>query len=312
MKRTHPLLLVLASATLYGLSIPLAKALLANIPPVALAGLLYLGAFLGLTIYSLVSGKKVGKRTALKKSELPWLAGVVVFGGILAPISIMLGLSQVSGSAASLLLNLEGVATALVASALFGEFTGRKFWAALMCMTAAGILLSWTAGGAISATGPAFIVLGVSLWALDNNFTRKITHLEPVDIARAKCLVAGLVNVTIGLSLGAGSFAYPSILSALIVGTFSYGVSLVLYIYALREWGTARTGAFFSAAPFIGAISSVVILNESVGWNLLPAFVLMAIGTALIVFERHSHEHSHGKTRHTHEHYHGDTHQHGH
>ena len=302
---------ILASAVLFGLSVPLAKILIVDVPPVSLAGLLYLGAFLGLTVLG-VAGKRA-ERKALDRSELPWLAGVVLFGGVLAPVFLMLGLSQVSGFAASLFLNLEGVATALIAAVIFREFTGRRFWIALLCMTVAGLLLSWNpGGGSFPPTGPIFIVLAMLFWGLDNNFTRKITSMEPVEIAKVKCFFAGAINLGIGFLLGAKLVLGASLLSAVLVGTFSYGVSLVLFIHALRTWGAARTGAFFSVAPFVGAVASVLLLNESIGWNLLPAFALMAAGAWLIISEKHAHGHYHGDVYHAHEHLHDEGHQHGH
>ncbi|MEM2138321.1 MAG: EamA family transporter, partial [Candidatus Anstonellaceae archaeon] len=311
MQDTRPFILVLASAILFGVSVPLAKIILEDVPPVSLAGLLYLGAFLGLSVLG-VAGKRAESK-ALDSRELPWLAGVVLFGGVLAPVFLMLGLLQVSGFAASLFLNLEGVATALIAAAIFREFTGRRFWIALCCMTAAGLLLSWNpTGSGFSITGPIFIILAMLFWGLDNNFTRKITSMEPVEIARVKCFFAGVINLGIGFLLGAKLVAGESLLFAVIVGTFCYGVSLVLFIHSLRAWGAARTGAFFSVAPFVGAVASVLLLNESIGWNLLPAFALMAAGAWLIISEKHAHGHYHRNVYHAHEHLHDEEHQHGH
>jgi drug/metabolite transporter (DMT)-like permease len=311
MKNHHPLLFVMASAVLYGLGVPLAKLLLSNVEPVMLAGLLYFGAFIGLIVFGLFDAKKKTK-AKIKKEEIPWITGVIFFGGILAPISLMVGLTQVSGVAASLMLNLEGVSTALIASLLFREFTGKRFWFALVFMTAAGILLSWNESGNFSIFGLMFVLLAVVSWGLDNNFTRKISSIEPVEITKIKCFFAGVINLLLGLYLGAELFASISTVYAMIVGIFSYGVSIVLFIYALRGWGAARTGAFFSIAPFIGAIASIIILNENTSWNLLFAFGLMAFGTWLILSEKHSHGHYHGRIYHVHEHYHGDEHQHGH
>ncbi|MBI5036998.1 EamA family transporter [Candidatus Micrarchaeota archaeon] len=313
MQAIRPLLFVLASAVLFGLSVPLAKVLVADVPPVSLAGLLYFGAFLGLSVLGFAGVRSTGKKIVLDKKEMPWLALVVLFGGVLGPVFLMVGLSQVSGFAASLFLNLEGMATALVASAIFREFTGRRFWVALCCMTVAGLLLSWSSGGSgFSPVGPIFIVLAMVFWGLDNNFTRKITSMEPVTIARVKCFFAGVINLGIGFLLGAKLALGSSLLFAVVVGTFSYGISLVVCVRALRAGGAGRTGAFFSVAPFVGAVSSVLILKESVGWNLLPAFVLMAAGAWLIINEKHAHWHHHGGMYHAHEHLHDDKHQHGH
>jgi drug/metabolite transporter (DMT)-like permease len=307
-----PLFFVLLSAILYGLSIPLAKILLSEVSPVSLAGLLYLGAFVGLTLFGFFDAKNKEKNL-FDRNDLIWLAGVIFFGGILAPIFLMLGLSQVFASVASLLLNLEGVATALVASLVFREFTGKRFWFALFCMTMAGVVLSWdNNAGTFSLSGPVYIIAAMFFWGLDNNFTSKIKNMKPIEIAKTKCLVAGIVNLGLGFWLGSSLITAQLIVSAMLVGTLSYGASLILYIYALKGWGAARTGAFFSVAPFVGAILSVLILGDQLSTNLLFAFMLMAIGAWLIASERHVHLHYHGAVSHVHEHYHNEIHQHEH
>ncbi len=314
MQDNRPLFYVLASAALYGLSMPLSKILLADVSPVALAGLLYIGSFLGLTVLGFL--RAFGEKRNAKKLDLKetmWLAGAILFGGILGPIFLMLGLSQISGFSASLLLNLEGIATALIASAVFREFTGKRFWLALLCMTSAGILVSWSfSEGPVSFIGPGYVVLAMVFWGLDNNFTRKVTSIGPISIARAKCLFAGLINLGIGLLLGSRIETDSSLVYAILLGTFGYGVSLVFFIRALRGWGSARTGAFFSLAPFIGAMGSIVILRENISGNLMPAFMLMAAGAWLIASEKHIHAHYHGGVLHAHEHYHDIEHEHDH
>ena len=313
MQASRPLIFVLASAVLFGLGVPLAKVLLVDVPPASLAGLLYLGAFFGLTILGFAGARGAGKRIIPDKSDMPWLVLIVLFGGVLGPVFLLLGLSQVSGSAASLLLNLEGVATALVAGAIFHEFTGRRFWIALCCMAIAGLLLGWNqAGGSFSFTGLIFVVLAMVFWGLDNNFTRKVTGMDALEIAKVKCFFAGAINLGIGFLLGSKLVLGASLLSAVLVGTFSYGISLVLFIHALRAFGAARASAFFSVAPFVGAVASVLILGESIGWNLLSAFVLMAAGAWLIISEKHAHWHYHGNTYHVHEHLHDEEHWHEH
>ncbi len=312
MQNNNPLFFVLLSAIFYGLSVPLAKILLSNISPVSLAGLLYMGAFVGVSIFDFFNTEKKEKNI-FDKTDLSWLAGVILFGGILAPIFLMLGLSQVSGSATSLLLNLEGVATALVASLVFREFTGRRFWLALFCMTVAGVALSWNFdANTISVVGPIYIIVAMFFWGLDNNFTSKIKNMTPIEISKAKCLVAGVVNFGLGFWFGGPIITVPFLIFAMLIGTLSYGASLILYILALRGWGAARTGAFFSVAPFVGAILSVLILGDQLSVSLLFSFVLMAIGTWLITSEKHAHLHYHGTVSHVHEHYHDETHQHEH
>ena len=184
-----PILSVLLSAALFGVSTPLAKLLLGDIRPVALAGLLYLGVFLGLTVYSwtirAIPGGRERREAYLEKKDFPWLAGAIIAGGIVGPVCLMAGLSRISGFSASLLLNFEGAATALIAVLLFKENAGGRVWLALGFMTAAGILFSWNAGGGrFTPAGPALVILAMVAWGIDNNLTRQIADKNPVQIAR--------------------------------------------------------------------------------------------------------------------------------
>jgi drug/metabolite transporter (DMT)-like permease len=314
----RPLPTILASMALFGASTPLAKLLVGGTGPVVLAGLLYLGAFAGMAVVTMAvlaargTSAAVGEIPRLRRQDVPWLAGATVSGGIIAPIALMAGLERTTGFTASLLLNLEGVATALIAALVFAEHTGPRLWGALACMTAGGVLLSWDpSSGGFSLAGPALLVVAGAGWGVDNNLTRRISDRDPVQIAMVKGLVAGSVSLALGLVLGTGMPSGPGVLYALLLGALGYGASLVLFVRALRAMGASRTGAFFSMAPFVGAGVSLAVLRESLVWAMLPATALMVAGTALIVLERHSHPHAHELTVHTHEHVHGDLH-HGH
>ena len=307
------LVFALLSAALFGLSTPIAKVLIGDIPPVALAGLLYLGAFAGLSIYSigkaLVSSDRSRRAPPLRRKDVPWLVGAVMAGGIAGPISLMLGLKYVSGFSASLLLNLEGVATALIAVLLFKEAAGRRLWLALGCMTLAGVFLSWDpVEGNFSIAGPLLIVFGMVCWGVDNNLTRNISDKDPVQITIVKGAVAGTVSLSAALFLGMKVPFNHLVPLALTLGAFSYGVSLVLFIKALEGLGSARTGTFFSFGPFVGALASLVILREWIGWVMFPAAGLMAFGVWLIATEKHSHVHLHEEVTHSHSHGHDDGH----
>lgn len=308
---------VLLSAVGFGLSTPLAKLLLRDIPPVSMAGLLYIGAFAGLSLYAGARAALARRGTAreprryepLGARDLPWLAGAIVSGGIVGPVFLMEGLRRMSGASASLLLNLEGLATGLIAVLLFREPASRRTWAALGAMTAAGVLTTWDpARGRFETLGPLFILIAMAGWGLDNNLTRNISDKDPVLIAAIKGLVAG--GITLGLAAAVGEHtpvALPA-LAALAVGAFCYGFSLVLFIVSLRRLGAFRTGAFFSLAPFVGAAVALPVLGEPVRWTLAPAAVLMALGAFLIAGERHDHVHKHGRLRHAHAHVHADLH----
>jgi len=309
----QPLLAVILSAVLFGLSPPLAKLLLKGVSPVGLAGILYLGVFVGLTLYSWLARlgppEKRQSRAPLGKKDWGWLGGAVVCGGILAPICLMTGLTLVSGFSASLLLNLEGLFTALLAVFFFGESAGSRIWLALGAMTCAGVLLSWDLGrGDFHVTGPLLILLAMLGWGLDNNFTRNISDKDPIQIARVKGLFAGTASFALALALGFKPPLDLTLIYGLGLGALSYGLSLVLFIRALEGLGAFRTGAFFSLAPFTGACASFLILREPSGWTMIPATLLMAAGVGLVISERHGHAHRHEHMIHAHPHAHGDLH----
>lgn len=307
------MLYILVSASLFGASPPLAKMLVREVPPVVLAGLLYFGAFLGLSAYSfgeMILLKGPGeKRAFLEGRDYLWLAGTILSGGIIAPINLLFGLERVSGFAASLLLNLEGVLTAVIAVFLFGESAGKRLWLALACVTVAGLFLMWEpVQGKFNLTGPLLIVIAMAAWGMDNNLTRHISGKDPVQIARIKGLVSGIVSLGLGFLFGMRIDWDAHIIYALLLGSFSYGISLVFFIKALEGFGSFRTGLFFGFAPFISAVTSLILLREWLGWVMFPATGLMAVGLWLMIEERHSHLHVHEEMTHTHLHDHEEIH----
>lgn len=307
-----PILYILISAVLFGISPPLAKLLVKDIPPVALAGFLYLGAFVGLSIYSLLSRMVLGdstRATGLRRADVPWLLGSVLSGGVIAPICLMFGLRYISGFTTSLLLNLEGVSTALIAVLFFKENAGRRLWLALVCMTLAGVFLAWDPNlGRFNLLGPLLVTLSMVCWGIDNNLTRNISIRDPLQITRIKGIVSGLASLSLAYALGMDVRWDWSVFYALVVGSFSYGISIVFFIKALAGLGSFRTGVFFSLAPFIGALTSLIFLHEWIGWVMFPAVILTVVGVWLISTERHEHLHVHGEEIHTHLHTHDDNH----
>jgi drug/metabolite transporter (DMT)-like permease len=312
-KIIRPILFAVASAVLFGISAPFSKILLNEVDPVILAGLLYLGAFVGLSLYSIGSKifrtKKPKTSESLGKKDLPYLTGAVIFGGIIGPITLMVGLSFVSGFVASLLLNMEVVATALIAFVIFKENSGRRIWLALLIITLGGILLSWNPTISYShIIGSFLIIVAMISWGLDNNFTRQISDKSPIQITIIKGLIGGSVAFGLALSIGAKITFGPYLLYALILGTFSVGFSLIFFIKALSGLGSSRTGMIFSIAPFIGAGVSIFLLRDQLYLYMLPATFLMIIGVFLLVKEDHSHKHQHEKIEHIHQHKHDGLH----
>lgn len=304
----------LGSAVLFGASTPAAKVLLSAIDPWMTAALLYLGAGLGLgaTRLMMLARNKAPTDTPLRAGDLPWLAGAVLTGGILAPVLLMLGLARTDAASASLLLNLEGLATMAIAWTVFREHVDRRLLLGAGCILAGGAVLSWQGQGAAINDGALLVALACLCWGIDNNLTRKLSSADPVQIAMIKGIVAGAVNLGLSLALGA-HLPTPSLALAVGgIGFVGYGISLVLFVAALRQLGTARTGAYFSSAPFVGAFLGIALLDEPVTGTLVTAGALMAVGLYLHLAERHSHEHAHELIEHEHGHVHDDHHQHAH
>lgn len=304
----------LGAAALFGLSTPLAKALLGSVSPVLLGGLLYLGSGIGLMATRLWRDKG-WQPSGLKQGEWPWLAGAIFFGGVIGPVALMLGLQSTEGSTASLLLNLEAVLTAVLAWVAFKENADRRVVTGMLTIVAGGVILSWPGEGAAQTSlnwGAGLIVLACLCWAIDNNLTRKVSASDALFIAVSKGLVSGSVNVSMAFALGNAWPVWPVIGVAMAVGLLGYGISLVLFVLALRGLGTARTGAYFSVAPFVGALVSLLWLGDSVGPGFWAACALMALGVWLHLTERHEHEHTHQPMEHTHAHVHDEHHQHEH
>ena len=306
----NPILAALAAALLVGASTPAAKTLAVEMHPVLLAGLLYAGSGLGLSAWLAV---RRGGSMRLQRSELAWLAGAVASGGVVAPVLLMLGLAATGAAAASLLLNLEGVFTALLAWFAFKENFDRRIALGMALIVAGGAVLSIepAALGGVSF-GALAVALACLAWALDNNLTRRISAGDATTIAAVKGVVAGLVNLAIAAALGAG---WPGVTAAAVaglIGLFGYGVSLALFVVALRGLGAARTGAYFSTAPFVGVALSLAVLGETPDAAFWIAAALMAAGVWLHLTERHEHEHVHAPTEHEHPHTHDVHHRHEH
>jgi drug/metabolite transporter (DMT)-like permease len=310
-----PILAALGAAVLFGTSTPLAKLLVGVMSPALLAGFLYLGSGVGLWGLRLIRDRGIAS-PHLHAAEWPWLLGATVSGGVLGPFLLMWGLTQLSGATASLLLNLEAVFTAVLAWVVFHENADRRVITGMMLIVAGGAVLTWPMGATRLHGGTTLGALAVCAaclcWALDNNLTRKVSAADALFIAATKGLVAGGTNLGAALLLGAAMPAAGVIGQAMLVGFAGYGVSLVLFVLALRGLGSARTGAYFSTAPFIGAALAVVAFGEPASWVFWLAAALMACGVWLHLTERHAHQHTHEHLVHAHSHRHDEHHQHAH
>lgn len=299
----------LGAALLFGAATPFAKLLLSSVSPWLLAGLLYLGSGLGLTLY-----RRLKRSAAVKlhRSQILWFSGAIVAGGIVGPVLLMLGLSGMPASGASLLLNAESVFTALLAWFAFKENFDRRIAWGMGAIVAGALVLSWPGEVRFAGLWPALAVLGACFaWGIDNNLTQKVSLTDASWIASVKGLVAGTVNLVLAFALGATWPPLPDLAGAMVIGFLAYGVSLVLFVIGLRHLGTARTGAYFSVAPFFGAILAIA-MGETLTVPLLIAAALMLLGVWLHVSERHQHEHMHEVLEHAHEHTHDAHHQHAH
>jgi drug/metabolite transporter (DMT)-like permease len=306
--------LALASAALFGASTPFAKLLVGSIDPQLLAGLLYLGAGVGLMIGQAI-GSFFGVRSSeapLRRADAPWMIAIVVSGGIMGPLFLMLGLARTSAASGSLLLNLEGLATLGIAWVVFRENVDRRLVLGAAAILAGAVALSWQGRGVRVDEGGLLIAAACLAWGIDNNLTRRLSAADPVVIAFIKGVAAGSVNLMLALLLGARLPSMATAGAALVVGFCGVGLSLVLFVLALRHLGAARTGAYFSLAPFLGAVIAIALIHEPITPQLILAGVLMAFGVWLHLTERHVHDHTHEAIEHEHAHVHDEHHRHAH
>ncbi len=307
----YPVLQALLAAILFGLSAPLAKTLLGEVQPILLAALLYLGSGAGSFLLLLFQYTRKGGTTIeahLNRFDAPWLLGAILTGGVAAPILMLLGLERTPASTASLLLNFEIVATTLIAVYFFKESIDRRIAWAIGLVSFAGILLSWTNGQWGFSLGALGVMGACLLWGLDNNFTRHISAKNPLVIVGLKGLGAGIFSLALSTALEQPFPSIRVILLAMMLGSVSYGISIELFIRAMRHLGSARTSTLFGTAPFMGAALSLLFLHEMPQFLFWVAAPIMLAGTWLMLTENHDHYHIHELIEHIHAHSHPDEH----
>lgn len=311
-KRLVPIIEALFAALLFGGSAPLAKILLEEVSPVPLAAFLYLGSGTGLLMYQIISKlskKHTSAEASLSSKDIPWLIGAIVFGGIIAPIILMSSLKETPASTAALLLNFEGVATTLIAVLFFKEGIGKRIWIAIICITLASIVLSWDFSNQWGISFGALGILGACIcWGIDNNFTRNISGKNPFVIVIIKGFVAGTFSLLLTFIIGSAIPTAGTIIKIMVLGCFSYGFSIVLFVLAMRSLGSARTSAFFGTSPFIGALLAFILLGDIPNMLFIVSVPIMLTGTIFILKEDHCHKHLHEHMIHDHRHCHEDNH----
>lgn len=305
----------LIAALFFGCIAPGSRYLAQKLPPQSMAGFLYFFAGTGLLAVLLLKRDLISSFSRVQRKDYKWFLMATLFGGTLGPAFLTYGISRISGSTASLLLNLEAVLTSLIAWTVFKEHFEKKIVYGMVLIVSGCLTLSLNSAassGADTLLGFSLISLACLSWSIDNNVTRSISHLDPILIAAFKGLIAGAVNLTLGYLIGEKITWNIQIIQVGILGFLGVGVSLVSFIVSLGSIGTSRTGAIFSTAPFIGSLLSIVFLKESISVPFTVALVLMFGGIWLHLSEDHQHEHTHTELSHSHDHTHDEHHQHEH
>jgi drug/metabolite transporter (DMT)-like permease len=306
----YPIIQALAAAALFGISAPISKALLSEVAPIPMAALLYLGSGIGTWLLRLFQTRDAEAK--LDRSDVPWLLGALLAGGVAAPIVLMFSLQITPAATAALLLNFESIATSLIAALVFRESVGRQTWYSIFLIFVSSVLLALDLQSEWAfSVGALGILAACVLWGIDNTFTRNISAKNPLTIVMVKGLGAGTFSLVLALFVGQPLPSIVPLMGTLLLGAISYGAGITIYIHALRGLGAARTGALYSTAPFIGMVFAFILFREAPDVRFIVAFVVMVIGTWLLVNEKHGHTHGHSAMTHEHRHHHGDDH-HGH
>lgn len=283
-QKTATVFAILAAA-LYAINIPFSKLLLGNVGPTMMAAFLYLGAGLGLIVYTLV-GRAVGKpaiKEPLTRKELPYTVAMVVLD-IAAPILLMMGITYTSSASASLLNNFEIVATSLIALFVFKEVISKRLWLAIALVTAASVILGFEGNQRLSFNMGSLFVLGACVcWGLENNCTKMISSKSSIEIVIIKGCFSGLGSLIVALFVGEQLPDFVWIICVLLLGFVAYGLSINFYIMAQKHLGAAKTSAFYSVAPFLGVAFSMVLVSERPRLQFYIALAIMLAATALMV-----------------------------
>lgn len=283
------------AAALYAVSSPVSKVLLQKIPPAMMAAFLYLGAGIGMLVFSVIRKKagRGGKEQRLTRRELPYTAGMVLLD-IAAPVFLMFGLRMTSAANASLLNNFEIVATSLLALLVFKEKISARLWAAIGLVTASSIILSVEDMSSLSFSfGSVFVLLACICWGLENNCTRMLSGKNPLEIVIIKGFGSGLGSLLLAFAIGERVAEVRSIAAALLLGFAAYGLSIFFYVYAQRELGAAKTSTYYAVAPFIGVLLSLVIFRELPPLSFFIALLIMIAGVVLALKDQNMQKESH-------------------
>nr|WP_051571917.1 DMT family transporter [Ruminiclostridium cellobioparum] len=308
-KATGIFMAILAAA-LFGISSPVSKLLLAEIPSTLMASLLYLGAGIGMLTINIIKrlGKNERVEARMTRKEMPYIIGMIVLD-IAAPVCLMLGLTMTTSANASLLNNFEIAATSLIALLIFKEAIGKRMWIAISLITLSSMILSVEDFHSISfSTGSIFVLLACICWGFENNCTRMLSLKDPLQIVIVKGFGSGMGSLVIALVLKQYSTDILYLFMALLLGFVAYGLSIYFYIIAQRELGAARTSAYYAVAPFIGVLLSVIIFSQQITTSFIIALVMMITGAYFAGAEHHKHMHIHQETTHEHRHNHSDDH----
>jgi drug/metabolite transporter (DMT)-like permease len=303
------ILLAVLAAALYGISAPVSKLLLVELPPTLMAALLYLGAGFGMLLVDMI--KKVGQKeepeAGIVRKDMPYIIGMIVLD-IGAPIFLMLGLSMTTSANVALLNNFEIVATSLIALFVFKEAVGKRMWQSIALITLASLVLTMEDHSFSFSTGSVFVLFACICWGFENNCTRMLSLRNPFQIVVIKGFGSGVGALALSLVSGQYSRNVNYIFYTLLLGFVAYGLSIYFYIKAQRVLGAARTSAYYAAAPFIGVLISWLIFREAITGKFMVALAIMLLGAYLAITEVHNHMHVHAAVTHEHKHNHGDGH----
>jgi drug/metabolite transporter (DMT)-like permease len=299
-------LIGLLAGFLFGVATPLSKIILSQLNGFQLAGLLYVGA--ALTFIPFVIKHKKVEFIALKRSgKKKHLIGIIVFGGILGPLFLMIGLKTANAMSVSIWLNMELIATAILGVLLFKDHLDRFAVIGVLLTLCAGIIIS-TQESASGFVSGLFILLACISWGFDNHLTAIIDGVSPQTITFLKGLFGGMTNLMIGMFLSGWQIQINYIPAALLIGIFSYGISIVLYVTSAQNLGATRSQILFSSAPFWGILTAFLFLGEPIILITSISFFLLVLGLIFTNLAAHGHKHSHESAIHIHMHSHDDGH----
>lgn len=278
------LLFAFLSSFLYDLNVPVSKYSLKTLSTNEILFLLYFGSAVGLVLLMLFNKKQ---KFSLKpqKGESIFIIGVIIFD-ILAALFIVESLKYIDASTVSLISILEISFTIVISHFIFKTQISKNLIIAVILVSIGGILLSFDSSTEFKLSIASMLtVFATACWGLENNLTAKVSDKNPLLLVFYKCFAVAIFNLLFILNINIFEL-FINNWYLLVIGFFTYGISILYYVYAINYIGISKTSIVFSFSPVFGALISLILFKEKITIYFVISLILMLMGIYFTIIDK--------------------------